>query len=97
MPVDLINAVFECGSAFLLTINIRRLLRDKIVAGVSIIPTSWFSLWGAWSLIYYNKLGQTLSWVAGMGVFAVNTFWVILALYYSYSRAYEKRTTDKED
>jgi len=91
MPVDTINAVFELGGAALLTINVRRLIRDKRLAGVSIIPTSWFSLWGAWNLIYYAALGQTLSWIAGIIVFMLNTFWVLLALYYKYSRKHEQR------
>jgi len=91
MDADLVNAVFELGSAALLIINVRRLVRDKRLAGVSIIPTSWFSLWGAWNLIYYARLGQTLSWAAGIAVFAINTSWVMLALYYSYSRSYADR------
>jgi hypothetical protein len=86
MDVDQVNAVFELGSAALLTLNVRTLARDKKLAGVSIIPTSWFSLWGAWNLIYYKSLGQTFSWIAGIAVFMLNTYWVILAVYYKYSR-----------
>jgi len=91
MSVDTINAVFELGGAALLTTNIRQLIRDKKVAGVSIIPTSWFSLWGGWNLIYYSTLGQTLSWIAGIAVFMLNTFWVMLAMHYKYSRSNESR------
>lgn len=90
MDFDAVNAVFELGSAALLTLNIRRLSRDKKLAGVSIIPTSFFSLWGAWNLIYYASLGQTLSWFAGMAVFMMNTCWVMLALYYSYRTKHEQ-------
>lgn len=82
MNYDQINAVFEAGSACLLTLNIRRLYKDKKLAGVSIIPISWFSLWGAWNLIYYSKLEQSLSWTAGIAVFVLNSSWVMLALYY---------------
>lgn len=96
MNVDAVNAVFEFGSALLLTLNIRRLSRDKKLAGVSIIPTSFFSLWGAWNLIYYAKLGQTFSWIAGMAVFMMNTYWVILALYYSYRSKHEKEASDRK-
>ncbi len=91
MNVDHINAVFELGSAALLTLNVRMLVRDKKLAGISIIPTSWFSLWGAWNLIYYASLGQTFSWIAGIAVFMLNTCWVMLALYYKYSRTYAYR------
>ncbi len=85
MNVDYINALFEFGSACLLLLNIHRLYKDKKLAGVSIVPTSWFSLWGAWNLIYYKSLGQTWSWTAGIVVFAINTTWVLLALYYRHN------------
>lgn len=84
MSVDVINAVFEFGSSVLLLLNLRKLITDKKVAGVSIVPTAWFSLWGAWNLIYYARLEQTWSWFAGIAVFIANTAWVVLALYYTY-------------
>ena len=79
---DEINAVFELGSAILLTLNVVKLLKDKKLAGVSIFPTMWFNLWGVWNLHYYGVIAQPLSRVAGFMVFAMNTAWVALALYY---------------
>lgn len=79
---DTINAVFEGGGACFLLLNVRRLYLDKKLAGVALAPTVWFNVWGAWNLFYYFQLGQYASWVAGVGVFAVNTSWVALALYY---------------
>jgi hypothetical protein len=42
----------------------------------------WFNLWGVWNLHYYGVIAQPLSRVAGFMVFAMNTAWVALALYY---------------
>lgn len=83
MKPDEVNAVFEMGSAILLTLNVTSLMKDKRVSGVSIVPTAWFSLWGAWNLYYYKAMEQPLSRAAGFLVVLVNTAWVVLALYYS--------------
>lgn len=85
MPVtpDTINAVFEFGGAVLLLRNLWRLWRDKRVAGVSILPTVWWTCWGAWNLYYYPALGQWWSFVSGFGVVAANAAWVGLALWYA--------------
>lgn len=83
MNYDAMNAVFEGGSACLLTLNVRRLYKDKKLAGISILPTTWFSLWGVWNLVYYSKLNQALSLAAGIAVLVLNSAWVFLAIYYS--------------
>lgn len=66
--------------------NVRQLLRDKRLAGVALAPTVWFNVWGAWNIYYYASLDQWASWVAGLGVFTVNTMWVALAMYYRRGR-----------
>lgn len=83
---DVINSVFEGGGACLLCLNVRRLYRDKTLAGVSIIPTIWWNIWGFWNVYYYLALAQPLSFWAGLGVVILNTIWVGLALFYKYRR-----------
>jgi hypothetical protein len=82
MTSDIINSLFEGGGAALLTLNVRRLYRDKTLSGVSIFPTIWWNLWGFWNVYYYRALHQSLSWVAGLAVVTLNTIWVVLALFY---------------
>jgi len=81
--VDAINGVFELGGAVVLTRNVAALWRDRSVAGVSLLPTAWFNAWGLWNLWFYFALKQPVSWVAGMAVFAVNTTWLVLALWFT--------------
>lgn len=83
MKPDEVNSIFEMGSAMLLTLNVTRLLKDRKVTGASIIPTAWFSIWGAWNLYYYDEHQQPRSRAAGLLVFIVNTVWVGLVVYYS--------------
>ena len=77
---DAINAVFEAGGGLLLCLNVARLLRDRTIAGVSIVPAAWITAWGLWNLIYYPALGQWFSFAAGLLVVTANATWVILAL-----------------
>lgn len=79
---DYFNAMFEFVSSMLLMINVVRLYRDKKLAGVSIIPTVFFILWGVWNLYYYPSLNQTWSFVGGIFVVVVNAVWLVLAIYY---------------
>ncbi len=78
--IDIVNAVSELGGALTLLLNVRRLLRDRKVAGVSLLPTVWFTAWGLFNTIFYWQLGLFFSWSAGVAVVLVNTTWIVLAL-----------------
>lgn len=82
MSGDIVNALFEVGAVIALSFHIRAILKAKRVVSVSIVPIVFYSCWGAWNLVYYPSLGQTWSFVAGVGVFAVNTAHVALMAYY---------------
>ena len=79
---DLINGCFEISAGILLWLNVRKLLKDKQLRGITILPTLVFGLWGFWNLYYYPYLKQMISFVGGISVVAANTTWVILAIYY---------------
>lgn len=79
---DLGNAFFEGGLAALLTLNIKSLVKDKVVRGASLLPSIFVTLWGYWNMYYYPHLGQTLSFYCGSAVAAMNTVWLSLAFYY---------------
>ncbi len=83
MTADAVNALFEGFGAALLALNVRELWRTRRLVGVRVVPTAWFSLWGAWNLYYYHAIGQRLSWLAGLAVFCANSTWVLLALFRS--------------
>lgn len=77
MDFDLINALFELGGACLLTLNIRRLLIDRTLKGVSPWPTAFFSAWGIWNLFFYAAVNTPLSWWAGLLLCVVNLIWLV--------------------
>lgn len=68
LNADLVNGLFELFGGLLLALNCFRLYRDKRLAGVSIIPTTFYALWGYWNLFYYPSLHQWMSFVGGLGV-----------------------------
>lgn len=79
---DATNGLFEVGASFAIGAHCIRLYKDKMVRGVSIPATAFFTTWGFWNLYYYPSLEQTMSFVAGIGVVATNFTWVIMMLYY---------------
>ncbi len=82
MTNDLINGLFELSGALLLSLNVRRLLKDKQLKGVSWLPTLFFTSWGIWNLHYYPSLDQWFSFLGGCAIVSVNTIWLFLLFYY---------------
>jgi hypothetical protein len=73
MKSDYINGVFEGGGAMLQVLNIRQILKDKIVRGVHWGPLTFWTAWGYWNIFYYPSLDQWCSFVGGLGVVLCNT------------------------
>jgi hypothetical protein len=82
---DVVNAIFECGGAVILWMNVHRLYQDKKVSGVSIAPFVFYAAWGIWNPFYYQNLGQTLSAIAGIGVLLANLAWLALFFWYKFN------------
>lgn len=78
MTSDQINAAFEASGAAFQFLNVRRLWRDRKIAGISPVPTVFFTYWGVWNLFYYPSLHQYWSLAAGLGLVIVNTIWLFL-------------------
>ncbi len=80
---DLINAIFEGGGACFLLLNVRRLLKDKSVKGVSLLTTAWWTAWGFWNVYFYAAVSCSASFWAGIAVVLANAVWLALAVYYA--------------
>lgn len=79
---DLINAFFEGFASVAVLNHCRAILKDKRVAGTSIVSTVFFTSWGFWNMYYYHSLGQMFSWFAGFTVCFANCFYVYLLFKY---------------
>jgi hypothetical protein len=79
---DIINASFELGGALTQTLNIKAILADRKVMGVSWLTTLFFSVWGIWNLYFYSDLQQWFSLGAGMALTVTNLLWVFLVFYF---------------
>jgi uncharacterized membrane protein len=82
MTNDMINAAFEVTGALFVLNNCWTLYRDKLVRGVSLLTTMYFTSWGIWNVYFYPALGQRWSWIAGMCICTANILWIFLMLYY---------------
>lgn len=79
---DQINSLFLSSGAILGLLNVRRVLEDKKIEGVSLWPTVLFTSWGVWDLYYFPHLEQWFSLVGSVLAVIVNISWLSLALYY---------------
>ena len=79
---DVCNASYELLGGFFVLNHCRVLLRDKAVAGVSILSVMMFTTWGVWNLYYYPSLGQWASFAGGLFIFFANAIWVALLVHY---------------
>jgi membrane protein YdbS with pleckstrin-like domain len=83
---DAINGLFEACGALFVALNVRRVLKDKRVAGVSPVCVTFFVVWGYWNLYFYPHLDQWWSTCAAGAVALVNTAWLAGLVYYGRKR-----------
>ena len=82
MTPDQINAVFELVGALFICLSIRELWIDKIVRGVSLVPITFFALWGFWNLYFYPSVDAWYSFLAGLFMVAANAVWLAQMVFY---------------
>ena len=82
MTPDQINGCFEVVAGLLLSLNIIRLHRDKLVRGVHIIPVIFMATWGFWNLYFYRYINAPWSFVGGILIVTMNTIWMVQMIYY---------------
>jgi predicted membrane-bound mannosyltransferase len=76
MIPDLINGLFELGGAAAVGLSIRRVLKDKDVAGVSAWQVAFFQTWGLWNIIFYPAIGQVWSTIGAVFLALANTIYL---------------------
>jgi hypothetical protein len=79
---DLINAGFELTSSLFVADHIRHLLKDKKVAGFSVVSVVFFTLWGFFNLYYYREIAQVMSFYGSIALVATNSVYVGLLVKY---------------
>lgn len=83
---DIINASFEFVGIIAVWLNIRAILRDRQVKGVSVLNVLFFSIWGFWNIYYYPSLEQFWSGVAAGLLAASNSFYFFLVMRFKNAR-----------
>lgn len=79
---DTINAAFECMGGVFTLLNVRAILRDKMVRGIDLRVNTFFLTWGMWNLFYYPHLDQWLSFAAGVFLTSVSSIYYGLLIFY---------------
>ena len=81
---DQINGSFEFFGGFFILNHCYTLCKDKRVAGVSVLSTAFFFLWGCWNIYYYPHLDQMWSFYGGLLIATTQTLYVALLVYYKF-------------
>jgi hypothetical protein len=77
---DLVNGSLEVACSVMLWFDVRALVRDRSVQGVSLLARFFFWGWSIWNLWWYPHLGQTLSFAGAVAVMLPQTIWVFLLI-----------------
>jgi hypothetical protein len=82
MTPDHVNGLFEGVGSIMLWLNVRQLVKDKILKGVHYGPVVFWTAWGFWNLYYYPALHQIWSLIGGIDVVLANSVWLLLLWHY---------------
>ena len=82
MTPDQINALWEFVGALFICLSIRKLYLDGQFKGVSVVPVTFFSLWGIWNLYFYPVNELWWSFYAGLLMVLANTTWLLQMGFY---------------
>lgn len=80
---DLVNALFQCLGGWIILLNVKCILHDKMVRGVDWRTLAFFTTWSAWNLYYYMHLSQWWSLAAGLLMLGSNALYLGLMIYYT--------------
>ena len=80
---DFLNGSFELAGGLFILLSILKLHKEKKVRGVSYVHVGYFTVWGYWNIYYYPYLDQWISFIGGLSVVLVNTFWLGQIIYYT--------------
>ena len=80
---DAVNGLYGLLAGVMLWNNVRILIKQKEVKGVSIATAVFFTLCGCWYLYYYPHLNQWLSFFSAFVPVSANITWMIFAIYYT--------------
>jgi hypothetical protein len=64
--------------------NVRAMLRDKCVAGVSIAPSLIFLATNAYEVWYFTAYSQPLVALGAVSMVAANLIWIALAVWHKF-------------
>ena len=82
VTLDIVNSIFFFATSFFVFMNVAKLLKDKEVKGVKLIPGVFFSISTLWGMYYYYQIGQMGGFLGITLLCMGNTCWIALAIYY---------------
>lgn len=75
---DICNGAFEAVGGGMIWLNVRQLLKDKVIKGVHWGPTVFFTSWGLFNLYFYPANNLWFSFAGGVSIVLANLTWLYL-------------------
>lgn len=82
MIPDLVNAAFNVAATGFTLNNVRVILKDRMLAGFSVLTNFFFFGWTIWNLFFYSHLHQWYSFGGGVLLLLADIWYIGLILYY---------------
>lgn len=84
ISAEQILTVFFIACSVICWLNVRALLRDKCVKGVSAVPTCVFIVTNIYEAWYFHHLHQSWATLGSFSMLAVNLIWLVLFHWYRF-------------
>lgn len=82
--IDFLNAVFEGAAVIVAIINIRKILKDKCIHGITVISQVFYLIWAFWNVFFYFSYDTMFSFVAAALIALTYVVWMGLIIRYKY-------------
>lgn len=84
--IDFVNALFEIAAVGATIINIRQILKDKCIHGVTVIAQIFYFAWSLWNVYFYYSYSTMFSYWVSVIFCLMNIIWLVLVFYFKFCK-----------
>jgi hypothetical protein len=82
--IDLINAFFPFVGCLFVIINIRQMIKDKMMKGSHWLTPLFFYIGQAWGIFFCYSLNQWFSFIGSFMLLVCSIVWYLTMIYYKF-------------
>ena len=82
MNPDIVNGALELAGGLFTWMNVRQILKDKMVRGIAWYSVLFFWAWSLWNIYWYHSLETPWSLAGAVWMLVANSTWLALLIRY---------------